>query len=66
MMELIRLYKDTIKDKNLQKLLSDKTMQFNELFLNMERIIKIYNDIYKLKENFNSKQIISAFKKKNS
>ena len=57
MMELIRLYKDAIK----VKLLGDKTMQFNELFLNMERIIKIYNDIYKLKENFNSKQIISAF-----
>ena len=57
MMELIRLYKDVIK----AKLLDDKTMQFNELFLNMERIIKIYNDIYKLKENFNSKQIISAF-----
>ena len=60
MMELIRLYKDVINKKKA-KLLGDKTMQFNELFLNMERIIKIYNDIYKLKENFNSKQIISAF-----
>jgi len=36
-------------------------MKFNDLFMNLEKIIKIYNNIYSLKENFNSKQIISSF-----
>ena len=57
MIELNRLYKDIIR-KNI---LGDKTLEFNDLFLNMEKIITIYNDIYNLKENLNSKQIISSF-----
>lgn len=43
------------------KIFGDKTMKFKDLFMNMEKIIKIYNNIYSLKENFNSKQIISSF-----
>ena len=57
MMELNRLYKDILR----KKLLGDKTFVFNDLFLNIEKIIKIYNDIFNLKENFNSKQLISSF-----
>ena len=44
-----------------QKIFGDKTMKFKEIFMNVEKIIKIYNNIYSLKENFNSKQIISSF-----
>ena len=58
MMELNRLYKDILRKQKL----GDKTLIFNDLFLNIEKIIKIYNDIYNLKENINSKQIISSFK----
>ena len=57
MMDLNRLYKDILR----KKLLGDKTFVFNDLFLNIEKIIKIYNDIFNLKENFNSKQLISSF-----
>ena len=57
MIELNRIYKEIIR-KNI---LGDKTLEFNDLFLNMEKIITIYNDIYNLKENLNSKQIISSF-----
>ena len=57
MMELNRLNKEIIRRKSL----GEKTMVFNDLFISMEKIIQIYNDIYSLKENFNSKQIISSF-----
>ena len=57
MLELNRVNKEIIRKKEL----GNNTMLFNDLFLNMEKIIKIYNDIYSLKENFNSKQIKSAF-----
>ena len=43
------------------KILGDKTMKIKDLFMNLEKIIKIYNNIYSLKDNFNSKQIISSF-----
>ena len=43
------------------KMFGDKTMKFKDIFMNVEKIIKIYNNIYTLKENFNSKQIISSF-----
>ena len=43
------------------KILGDKTMKYKDIFMNIEKIIKIYNNIYTLKENFNSKQIISSF-----
>ena len=43
------------------KIFGDETMKFKEIFMNVEKIIKIYNNIYSLKENFNSKQIISSF-----
>ena len=43
------------------KIFGDKSMKFKDLFMNIEKIIKIYNNIYSLKENFNSKQIISSF-----
>jgi hypothetical protein len=57
MMELNRIYKDILR----KKLLDEYTLIFNDLFLNIEKIIKIYNDIYNLKEFFNSKQIVSSF-----
>ena len=44
-----------------RNIFGDKTMKFKEIFMNVEKIIKIYNNIYSLKENFNSKQIISSF-----
>ena len=56
--ELNRMYKEFIS-KNV---LGEKTLEFSDLFLNMEKIISIFYDIYNLKENFNSKQIISSFK----
>ena len=54
---LMQLYESIFR----KKILGDKTMKFNDLFMNLEKIIKIYNNIYSLKENFNSKQIISSF-----
>ena len=36
-------------------------LKIKDLFMNLEKIIKIYNNIYSLKDNFNSKQIISSF-----
>ncbi len=57
MMELNRVYKEILRKKSL----GNQTLVFNDLFLNIEKIIKIYNDIYDLKDNFNSKQIISSF-----
>ena len=57
MMELNRAYKEILRKRSFGSL----TMVFNDLFLNIEKIIKIYNDIYDLKDNFNSKQIISSF-----
>ena len=57
MMELNRAYKEILRKKSL----GNQTLVFNDLFLNIEKIIKIYNDIYDLKDNFNSKQIISSF-----
>ena len=50
-------YESTIRNK----IFGDKTMKFKDIFMNVEKIIKIYNNIYTLKENFNSKQIISSF-----
>lgn len=54
---LNREYENIIRNK----ILGDKTMKFKDIFMNVEKIIKIYNSIYTLKENFNSKQIISSF-----
>ena len=54
---LMQLYESIFR----KKILGDKTMKFNDLFMNLEKIIKIYNNIYILKDNFNPKQIISSF-----
>ena len=54
---LMQLYESIFR----KKILGDKTMKFNDLFMNLEKIIKIYDNIYILKENFNPKQIISSF-----
>ena len=56
-LELNRIYKEILRKGSL----GDKTLIFNDLFLNIEKIIKIYNNIYNLKDNVNSKQIISSF-----
>ena len=56
-LELNRIYKEILRER----ILGDKTLIFNDLFLNIEKIIKIYNNIYNLKDNLNSKQIISSF-----
>ena len=55
--QLIRIYKGFIQTKKFD----NQTLVFKDLFINIEKIIKIYNDIYNLKGNFNSKQIISSF-----
>ena len=54
---LIQIFENIYRNK----IFGDKTMTFKDLFMNLEKIIKIYNNIFSLKENFNSKQIISSF-----
>ena len=60
--ELNRIYKDVLNiKKGKGNPLDEYVMVFNELFMNIEKIINIYNDIYKLKDNFNSKLIVQTF-----
>jgi hypothetical protein len=47
--ELNRIYESFISNN----ILGDKTLIFYDLFINIEKLIGIYNDIYKMKENVN-------------
>ena len=54
---IIRLYENIYRTK----IFGNHTMKFKDFFMNLEKILKIYNTIYNLNDTLNPKQLVSYF-----
>ena len=54
---IMQIYESSLRTK----IFGNHTMKFKDLFMNMEKIIKIYNTAINIKDSLNPKQMVSSF-----